>query len=88
MFRGITAEVLNRLREGDDGSNVLDLESNGSGGRLTRRTPLGEVVIRFDHDAQRAELTVTVLKKPFFLPTIALWAEMSNALENASSAAR
>ena len=91
VFTGVTADVLNRLAHGSDkksdNSYVLDLEPGGFAGRLTRRTGLGEVVIRFDHNPERSELTVTILKKPVFLPTVALWAEMSYALENASQSA-
>jgi hypothetical protein len=89
VFPSVTPEVLNRLARGDDGSYVLDLEPGSClGGRLTRHTGLGDVVIRFDYNAERSEVTVTILKKPAFLPAIALWAEISNKLENASSEAR
>ena len=88
VFSGVTSEVLGRLATGDDGSYVLDLEPGSSGGRLTRRTSMGDVVIRFDHDAGRSELTVTILNKPAFMPAVALWAQMSYALENATGAAR
>jgi hypothetical protein len=89
VFPSVTPEVLKRLARGDHGSYVLDLEpGSGLGGRLTRHTGLGDVVIRFDYNVERSEMTVTILKKPVFLPTIALWAEISNALENASIVAR
>lgn len=88
VFPGVTPQVLERLTQGDDGSYLLDLEPDSISGRLTRRTALGDVVIRFDYSAERSEMTVTILKKPVFLPTVALWAEMSNALENALMAVR
>jgi hypothetical protein len=86
VFRHVTPEVLSRLGAGKEDSYVADMEPGASGGRITIRTPLGEVVIRVDYQAEREEMTVTILKKPTFLPAVAFWAEMSLALDNASRA--
>jgi hypothetical protein len=89
VFRGITPEILTRLQQQKAGGGyVLDLEPGGSGGRLSGRTAFGEVVVRFDYNTARSELTVTILKKPAFMPSVALWAEMSNALETAAAGSR
>ena len=87
VFSGVTAEVLGRLRHEDDGAYVLELDPDRVGGVLIRRSGLGEVAVRFDHDRERAEITVTIVKKPMLLPTAVLLAEMSLALRRASGEA-
>jgi hypothetical protein len=39
----------------------------------TSQTPLGECVIEFVHDPAKAELTLTLVKKPWLLPEGVLW---------------
>ncbi len=84
IFSGVTLEVLSRLQAEDDGSYVLELDRNRIGGTLTRRSGLGDIIVRFDHDSQRREMAVTILKKPMLLPTPLLLAEMSLALRRAA----
>ena len=84
VFPGVTLEILSRLRAEDDGSFRLHLDPGRIGGTLTRRSSVGDVVLRFDHDDQRAEMTVTIVKKPMFLPTPLLLAEMNLALRRAT----
>ncbi len=76
--------MLGRLTGEDDGSYALPLDPDRIGGTLTKRTGMGEVVVRFDHDNARAEMTVTILKKPMMLPTPLLLAEFSLALRRAN----
>ena len=84
IFAGVTSETLGRLPQWDDGSFELQLDRDRIGGTLTRRTGLGEVVVRFNHDNERAEMTVTIVKKPMLMPTPLLLAEMSLALRRAN----
>ena len=86
LFSGITIEVLNRMREEDSADYVLKLDSTPDriGGTVRKPTPFGDVTVRFDHDSQRAEMTVTILKKPMLLPAAVLWAGLTHALRCAS----
>ena len=85
IFSGVTMEVLNRMREEDSGDYTLELDPHRIAGTVNKPTPLGHVVVRFDHDNQRSEMTVTILKKPMLLPTAVLWAGVSHALRRASA---
>ena len=84
VFSSVTLEVLERLREQDDGNYQLALDPGRIGGTLTKHTGLGDVVLRFDHDNERAEMTVTIVNKPMLVPVPLLLAEMSLALRLAS----
>ena len=77
VFSGVTSEVLGRLQQWDDGSYELQLDLDRIGGTLTRHTGLGDVVVRFDHDRERAEMTVRILKKPMLMLTPLLVARMA-----------
>ena len=83
VFSGVTLDVLTRMREEDSGDYALTLESDRIGGTVNKPTPFGCVVVRFDHDARRAEMTVTILHKPLLLPAALLWAGVSHALRRA-----
>ena len=76
--------MLGRLKGEDDGSYDLELDPDRIGGTLTRRSGMGVIVVRFVHDNARAEMAVTILKKPMLLPTPLLLAEMSLALRRAT----
>ena len=80
VFSGITIAGLSRLREEDSDDYDLDLDPGRVGGTVNKSTPFGDVVVRFDHDSQRAEMTVTIVKKPALLPSALLWAGVSRAL--------
>jgi len=84
VFSGVTLQVLDRLRGEDDGSYVLELNPDRTGGTLTRRSGMGDVVVRFVHDNARAQMAVTIMKKPMLVPTPLLLAEMSAALRRAT----
>lgn len=82
MFPGITLAALVRLHEAG-GEYSLDLNQNRDGGTVRRPTPLGEVVVRFTHDRERAEMHVTIVSKPKLLPEPVLWAGVALALRRA-----
>ncbi len=84
VFSGVTLEVLNRMREEDSGDYALELNADRTGGTVNKTSPFGDVVVRFEHDNQRAEMTVTILHKPLLLPAAVLWAGVSHALRRAS----
>ena len=50
-------------------------------GTATSQTSLGECVIEFAHDAAAAELTLTLVKKPWLLPEGVLWSGFTATLE-------
>ena len=84
IFSDITFELLGRLEVEDGADYVLKLDPDRMGGTVSKPTPLGDVVVRFEHDNLRAEMTVTILKKPLLLPAAVLWAGVSQALHRAS----
>lgn len=87
IFSGVTIEVLNRMREQDSADHGLERDPDRIGGTVNKPTPFGHVVARFDHDNQRAEMTVTTLHKPMLLPAAVLWVGVSHALRRASGQA-
>ncbi len=84
VFPGVTFALLSRMREDDGGEYALAVDPGRVGGIVHKPTPLGEVIVRFEHDDRRAEMTVTILRKPALLPAAVLWAGVSHALRRAS----
>ena len=54
---------------------------DGPVGTATSQTPLGECVMEFAHDAAAAELTLTLVKKPWLLPEGVLWSGFTATLD-------
>ena len=84
-FFGVTPEVLKRLHTSNESDYTLDLYANGASGTIVAKSGVGEVVVAFDYVAERAEVTLTILNKPMFVPAPFVWAEFSLALRNASA---
>jgi len=81
-FSGVTAEILSRMKEfGRAEYGIVYNPLEGAASTATSRTPLGECVIEFVHDAAKAELTLTLVKKPWLLPEALLWNGFSETLE-------
>ena len=73
-FSGVTPEILKRMKElGRAEYNIVYDPPEGSVSTATSQTPLGECVIKFAHDPAKAELTLTLVKKPWLLPEGVLW---------------
>ena len=83
-FFGVTPEVLKRLHASNESDYTLDLYANGASGTIVAKSGVGEVVVAFDYVAERAEVALTILNKPTFVPAPLVWAEFSLALRNAS----
>ena len=83
-FSGVTPEVLKRLHASNESDYTLDLYANGASGTIVAKSGVGEVVVAFDYVAERAEVALTILNKPTFVPAPLVWAEFSLALRNAS----
>jgi hypothetical protein len=81
-FSDVTAEILSRMKElGRAEYGIVYDSPEGPTGTATSRTPLGECVIEFAHDAAKAELTLTLVKKPWLLPEGLLWTGFAETLE-------
>jgi hypothetical protein len=81
-FSGVTAEVLSRMKQlGRAEYGIVYDPPEGSISTATSQTPLGECVIEFAHDAAKAELTLTLVKKPWLLPESVLWNGFTQTLE-------
>ena len=81
-FSGVTVEILSRMKEfGRAQYNIVYDPAEGPVSTATSQTPLGECIIEFAHDAAKAELTLTLVKKPWLLPEGLLWNGFSETLE-------
>jgi hypothetical protein len=81
-FSGVTVNILTRMKEfGRAQYNIVYDPAEGPVSTATSQTPLGECVIEFAHDAAKAELTLTLVKKPWLLPEGLLWNGFSETLE-------
>ena len=68
-FSGVTADILSRMKEiGRAEYGVVYGPPEGPISTATSQTPLGECVVEFVHDPAKAELTLTVVNKPWLLP--------------------
>ena len=73
-FSDVSAEVVSRMKEFARAKyDIVFDPPDGPTSIATSQTPLGECVIEFAHDAAKAELTLTVVKKPWLLPEGVLW---------------
>ena len=81
-FSGVTPEILHRMKEfGRAEYNIVYDPPEGPVSTATSQTPLGECVVQFAHDPAKAELTLTLVKKPWLLPEGLLWSGFSETLE-------
>ena len=81
-FSGVTAEVVSRMKEFARANyNIVFDPPDGSTSIATSQTPLGECVIEFVHDPVKAELTLTLVKKPWLLPESMLWNGFTETFE-------
>ena len=81
-FSGVTVDILTRMKEfGRAQYNIVYDPADGPVSTATSQTPLGECVVEFAHDAAKAELTLTLVKKPWLLPEGVLWNGFSETLE-------
>jgi hypothetical protein len=81
-FPDVTAEILSRMKEfGHAEYGIVYNPPDGPISTATSQTPLGECVIEFVHDAEKDELTLTLVKKPWLLPESLLWNGFSETLE-------
>jgi hypothetical protein len=79
-FLDVTAEILTRMKEFGRAEYGI-VYAEGPISTATSQTPLGECVIEFVHDPAKAELTLTLVKKPWLLPEGLLWNGFSKTLK-------
>jgi hypothetical protein len=73
-FSDVTVEALSRIKElGRAEYGVIFDPPDTPRSNATSQTPFGECVIAFVHDSARAELTLTIVKKPWLIPASMLW---------------
>ena len=81
-FSGVTDEILDRMKAlGRAEYDIVYDPPEGPVSTATSQTPLGECVIEFVHDPAKAELTLTLVKKPWLLPESVLWNGFSQTLD-------
>jgi hypothetical protein len=88
VFPGVTLDALKSLQgQGGGKSYSLKLDPDGVGGLFTMRAGISDVVVRFSYNIERAELTLTIMKKPILLPAAMIWAGTSQVLRLAADQA-
>ena len=83
VFPGVTLQTLESMQSKPGGSYKLALDPEGFRGSLTLDVGVGEVVVRFSHDSARNELTLTLVKKPIFVPASMIWTGAEQMLRQA-----
>jgi len=82
IFSDVTEEFLSRIKEiGRTEYSVIFDPPKGPRSTATSQTPLGECVVEFVHDSARAELTLTIVRKPWLVPESLLWNGFLDTLE-------
>lgn len=80
-FPDVTIALLERVAAQEDAARfAIAIDADGSGGTMLGATPLGEVEAHFTLLPDEAEMSVTILQKPAFLPASLLWSEFARAL--------
>jgi hypothetical protein len=81
-FSEVTEETLSRLKTlGRTQYNVVFGSPDGPRSSAISQTPFGECVVEFEYDMARAELTLTLVKKPWLIPESLLWSSFLATLE-------
>jgi cation transport ATPase len=81
-FSNVTAEALSRMKNlGRTQYSLVFEPPDGPRSNAISQTPFGECVVGFYHDVARAELTLTLVKKPPLVPESLLWSTFLNTLE-------
>lgn len=82
VFTGVAPGLVDRLKAlGQAEHGVVFDPPDTPACTATTRTPLGECVVAFAYDRDRAELTLTLVRKPLLLPEAMLWDGFGAALE-------
>jgi hypothetical protein len=82
-FPGVTQAVMDYIRDGNSEDYTLEQDPDGQTGTVTGQSFLGKVAIRFQHNAARSELTLTILQKPMLLPASLIWSGFNDEVHRA-----
>jgi hypothetical protein len=81
-FASVTADLVHRIKQvAHEQHNVTFEPPDGTKGTATGRTPFGDCIVHFAHDAAQAVLVMTLVKKPMVLPATLMWSAFSAELE-------
>lgn len=81
-FPGVTVETLSRIKGlGLTEYGVTYDPPDGPSSTASSQTPFGECVVQFVHDSARAELTLTIIKKPSLVPLGMLWGGLTATID-------
>ncbi|MCU0893108.1 MAG: hypothetical protein MUD06_02100 [Rhodospirillales bacterium] len=53
----------------------------GPSGTATTATPIGQVIVDYDHDADARQITCTLRKKPFLVLSGQIWTGLAETIE-------
>ena len=82
IFSEVTDETLTRLKTvGRTQYSVVFDPPDGPRSSAISQTPFGECVVEFEYDMTRAQLTLTLVKKPWLVPESLLWSSFLATLE-------
>ena len=77
---GVTKAVLEYLHAIGGRDFETAFEADSRSGTITGASGFSRVSLHFDYDEPRAEMTLTILKKPMLALASLLWAEFSYAV--------
>jgi hypothetical protein len=81
-FSGVTAEALRRLKGvGRTEYSIVFDPPDGPRSSAISQTPFGECVVEFEYDSTGAELTLTIVRKPWMVPERLLWSAFLETLD-------
>jgi hypothetical protein len=81
-FSGVTVAVVNRIKQVAHGEHGIVFDPHdGTKGTAIARTPIGNFVMDFVHDAARSVLVLTLVKKPVLLPAVLVWNRLGTEVE-------
>lgn len=82
IFDDVSPEVWEKVKSiaRDRYGTVFEPEA-GSCGTATTATPIGQVVLDYDHDAKTRQITYTLRKKPLLILSGQIWSGLAETIE-------
>ncbi len=80
-FHGVTATVFDCVKKASAKEHGTVYEPSGAPkGTATTNTVVGTVKLGYDFDAEKEQITYTLLEKPFLAPESSIWSGISNSI--------